>query len=42
MTMRQTRQGFYDLSKFLLSDAKLGTEGYPLGPTLLACQVCVT
>ena len=38
-TMKQTRQGFYDLSKFLLSDAKLGTEGCPVGPMLLACQV---
>ena len=38
--IKQTRQGFYDLSKFLLSDAKLGTQGHPVGPTLLACQVC--
>ena len=37
--IKQSRQGFYDLSKFLLSDAKLGTQGLPVGATLLACQV---
>ncbi|XP_028411387.1 coiled-coil domain-containing protein 171-like [Dendronephthya gigantea] len=39
--IKQTRQGFYDLSKFLLSDAKPGGDGYSLGPTLLACQSVV-
>ncbi|XP_046839327.1 coiled-coil domain-containing protein 171-like isoform X2 [Xenia sp. Carnegie-2017] len=39
--IKQTRDGFYDLSKFLLGDTKLTTEGCPLGSTLLACQSVV-